>query len=117
MLILYEMLHTCSVMHTQRRCKFENTDWLNIVIAVIADKVQQVKYMHDKKTVKLKSIKGFPRSDKICHQSRSSPSTQLDQEIHVSPLVQAMSLYQAVIWINVDKSIKPRSKQTLHAQT
>ena len=25
MLILYEMLHTCSVMHTQRRCKFENT--------------------------------------------------------------------------------------------
>ena len=26
MLILYEMLHTCSVMHTQRRCKFENTE-------------------------------------------------------------------------------------------
>ena len=25
MLILYEMLHTCSVMHTQRRWKFENT--------------------------------------------------------------------------------------------
>ena len=25
MLILYEMLHTCSVMHTQGRCKFENT--------------------------------------------------------------------------------------------
>ena len=25
MLILYEMLHTCSIMHTQRRCKFENT--------------------------------------------------------------------------------------------
>ena len=25
MLILYEMLHTCSVLHTQRRCKFENT--------------------------------------------------------------------------------------------
>ena len=25
MLILYEMLHTCSVIHTQRRCKFENT--------------------------------------------------------------------------------------------
>ena len=25
MLILYEMLHTCSVMHTQRRCKFEST--------------------------------------------------------------------------------------------
>ena len=25
MLILYEMLHTCSIMHTQWRCKFENT--------------------------------------------------------------------------------------------
>ena len=25
MLIFYEMLHTCSIMHTQRRCKFENT--------------------------------------------------------------------------------------------
>ena len=25
MLILYEMLHTCSIMHTQRKCKFENT--------------------------------------------------------------------------------------------
>ena len=24
-LILYEMLHTCSIMHTQWRCKFENT--------------------------------------------------------------------------------------------
>ena len=59
MLILYEMLHTCSVMHTQRRCKFENTDWLNIVIAVIADKVQQVKYMHDKKNSKIKIDKRF----------------------------------------------------------
>ena len=25
MLFLYEMLHTCSIMHTQWRCKFENT--------------------------------------------------------------------------------------------
>ena len=25
MLILYEMLHMCSITHTQRRCKFENT--------------------------------------------------------------------------------------------
>ena len=25
MLILYEMLHTCGIMHTQRGCKFENT--------------------------------------------------------------------------------------------
>ena len=25
MLILYEMLHTCSITHAQRRCKFENT--------------------------------------------------------------------------------------------
>ena len=25
MLILYEMLHTCSIMHTQWRCKFEDT--------------------------------------------------------------------------------------------
>ena len=25
MLILYEMLHTCSIMHTQWKCKFENT--------------------------------------------------------------------------------------------
>ena len=25
MLILYEILHTCSIMHTQWRCKFENT--------------------------------------------------------------------------------------------
>ena len=25
MLILYEMLHACSIMHTQWRCKFENT--------------------------------------------------------------------------------------------
>ena len=25
MLILYEMLHTRSIMYTQRRCKFENT--------------------------------------------------------------------------------------------
>ena len=43
-----------------------------------------------KQAVKLQSIKGFPRSDKICHQSRSSSSTQLHQEIHASPLIQAM---------------------------
>ena len=42
MLILYEMLHTCSIMHTQRRCKFENTDasgcfFTNVIFTAVAE--------------------------------------------------------------------------------
>ena len=44
MLILCEMLHTCSVMHTQRRCKFESTKhrclgmfFINVTFIAVAE--------------------------------------------------------------------------------